>query len=52
LNGLDAEKSGDGYRWIYVSPHGAMHMSGELYRTKKAALTAGEAWMKGAGRSE
>ena len=51
MNGLDVEKSSDGYRWVYVSPNGALHMSGELSRTKKAAQTAGETWLKESGRA-
>jgi hypothetical protein len=47
MNGtLDVEKSSAGYRWVYTSANGAMHLSGGIFRTKKAALTAGEHWMK------
>lgn len=44
---LDVERSKNGdYRWIYVSPSGAMHLGGRWFRSKKAALAAGEAWRK------
>ena len=41
---MDVEKSAQGYRWVYVAPGGAMHMGGQLFKTKKAALEAGNKW--------
>ena len=43
---LDAEKGPDGYRWVFVTPGGAMHIGGTWFRSKKAALAAGEQWKK------
>lgn len=43
---LDVEKSANGYRWVFTAPSGAMHIGGQWYRTKKAAIEAGEQWRK------
>ena len=43
---LDVERSGNSYRWTFISTGGAMFLGGIWHKTHKAALAEGKIWQQ------